>query len=50
MSQTVKNTTFQKYTTYMDIGVKWLGVISKYWDAIRMKFPFRDVFGNSALY
>lgn len=36
-------TTFQKYPAYKDSGVEWLGEIPKGWEAIRMKYIFRDV-------
>lgn len=35
--------TFPKYPAYKDSGVKWLGEIPKYWEAVRMKFLFHDV-------
>jgi type I restriction enzyme S subunit len=39
----VIKTTFQKYSEYKDSGVDWLGEIPEGWEAIRMKFLFRDV-------
>lgn len=35
--------TFQKYPAYKDSGVEWLGEIPEYWEAIKMKYLFRDV-------
>lgn len=34
---------FEKYPAYKDSGVDWLGEIPEHWEAIRMKFLFRDV-------
>ena len=33
----------QKYPAYKDSGVEWLGKIPEEWEAVRMKFLFRDV-------
>ncbi|WP_439490225.1 restriction endonuclease subunit S [Algoriphagus sp.] len=35
--------TYSKYSAYKDSGVEWLGEIPEGWDAIRMKYLFRDV-------
>jgi len=37
------NTQLPKYPTYKHSGVEWLGEIPEHWEAIRMKFLFRDV-------
>lgn len=34
---------YKKYDSYKDSGVEWLGEIPKYWEAIKMKFLFRDI-------
>jgi type I restriction enzyme S subunit len=43
MEQMLTKTTFRKYSEYKDSGVDWLGEIPEGWEAIRMKFLFRDV-------
>lgn len=35
--------TFQKYPAYKDSGLEWLGQIPEHWEAIKMKYLFRDV-------
>jgi type I restriction enzyme, S subunit len=35
--------TFQKYPVYKDSGVEWLGEIPEHWEAIKMKYLFRDI-------
>lgn len=37
------NRTFEKYPEYKDSGVEWLGEIPKEWEAIKMKYLFRDI-------
>jgi type I restriction enzyme S subunit len=37
-----KTITYPKYPAYKDSGVEWLGGIPEGWEAIRMKFLFRD--------
>jgi type I restriction enzyme S subunit len=43
MEITAIKPTFQKYPAYIDSGVEWLGEIPEHWDAIKMKYLFRDV-------
>jgi type I restriction enzyme S subunit len=43
MNPTTRNTRFAKYPAYKDSGVEWLGEIPVGWEAVRMKFLFRDV-------
>ena len=43
MEATAKKATFQKYSAYKDSGVEWLGQIPEHWQAIKMKYLFRDV-------
>lgn len=37
-----KLATLPKYDTYKDSGVDWLGKVPSHWDAIRMKFLYKD--------
>lgn len=37
------NRTFEKYQAYKDSGVEWLGEIPEEWEAVKMKFLFRDI-------
>ncbi|WP_215222683.1 restriction endonuclease subunit S [Echinicola shivajiensis] len=41
--EVVEDLKYKKYAAYKDSGVEWLGEIPKGWDAIRMKFLFRDI-------
>ncbi len=43
MEATAKKATFQKYPAYKDSGVEWLAEIPEHWQAIKMKYLFRDV-------
>jgi len=43
MEMVERETTFKKYPAYKDSGVEWIGEIPTGWEAIRMKFLFRDV-------
>lgn len=43
MEAVATKASFQKYPAYKDSGVEWLGEIPMKWDAVRMKFLFRDI-------
>lgn len=43
MEATATKATFQKYPAYKDSGVEWLAEIPEHWQAIKMKYLFRDV-------
>lgn len=43
MEATATKATFQKYSAYKDSGVEWLAEIPEHWQAIKMKYLFRDV-------
>ena len=36
------NVNYPKYPAYKDSGVEWLGEIPEHWEAVRMKYLFRD--------
>src|SRR5690554_1958581 len=39
----MNQTNINKYPTYKDSSVEWLGKIPEGWDSVRMKFVFKDV-------
>lgn len=43
MEAAAAKATFKKYPAYKDSGVEWLGEIPEHWQAIKMKYLFRDV-------
>ncbi|HYX10156.1 MAG TPA: hypothetical protein VE912_25740, partial [Bacteroidales bacterium] len=39
----VKKIKYKTYPAYKDSGVDWLGKIPNEWDAVKMKYLFRDI-------